>query len=312
MNIIKLNNNSEKFPGQYVFLTHWTFIYPLSEANQKIAIGMETYNEYMIEQELSKNDIEYFKLTNETLDWIDWTETERINSIYTYLKLNKQAPAPDDIPVEFVKQFRLWFANFVLDNTLVDFNDEKSLTDYQKRIKAILKYWAADMNTPLIKELELFYNNTISTVTNTAVSCGCGGTTGTSMNLNIFPGTFKCNPIDELYKSYINNTVSILSDIQGFWKEFFTTDMIDWVIRYLEYIIKYNLPLNFNSAYNGSQLTCSMTNKLAELNAESKQMIENIITSLNLIKECRENEQFNFVNKAMTNFGKIYPYLQWN
>lgn len=309
MNIIKLNSNAPIESNMYVILLHWTYIYKLSDENRNISINLEPLNNYMIEQALTDKNIPFIKLNDEAMNnYIDWSETERINGINKYLKLNSQAPAPDEISLEDAKNFRTWFATYTLNNTLKELDKDSS--EYDKQVFSILDFWSKNMNSDTIKTLDLFYNSNLIINKSSNITCGCSGTTGIDISYN-FNNTLKCNPLDEFKKTNINNTVFIFSNINMFWREYFSTDMINWIIKYLKSIIKCNLPLNFNSSLDISALSCSQVNSNTEIQKENQQIINNIITSLELIRDCNESTQFNFVNKSMNNFGKIYPYMQW-
>ena len=119
MNIVKLNSSSPIETNMYALLLHWTFIFELSEVNRTMCIELEKKNEYEIKTTLESKNIPYVVLNDVAFNnYIDWSETERINSIGKFIKLNQQTPAPEEPTLEDTKKFRTLFAQYILDNTI--------------------------------------------------------------------------------------------------------------------------------------------------------------------------------------------------
>ena len=189
--------------------------------------------------------------------------------------------------------------------------DNNLSTEYDKQIFSVLDFWAKNMNSDTMKTLDLFFNSNLVVTRSSDITCGCSGSTGTTLSYNLNDNSLLCNPLDDYKKKNITMTEYIFSDIYTFWKEYFSTDMINWTISYLKNIIKCNLPLNFNYT-NVTQFSCSQVTKEEQIQKEYQQIINDIIISLELLRDCEENKQYNWVNKALNNFSKIYPYLYWN
>lgn len=308
MNIIKFKDiivdNKEWFNenlrGKYSYWIHCQYAVSFNDIDEALYFELEKMNNEFIINELNSRDIIYIDIDNESwvADYIDYSITESINSIQTY-KLSNDFIPDDDITIDELKNFRTWLATSLLSIK----------TDLSDSDTHILEYYSNGMMDDTIKWLNEFgkinitYNDTIQN------NCGCGYGSG-NVNSSLYSNSLNvCDPLS-IYRSNIKlNMINMFSNID-FWKVP-NSDFLKEVIKYLNGIIKTNLPLTNIDANNNFTCDCLHDANLSQKNSQN--ILKNLITAFTEINEDNINGNKLFISNTLNIWASnLYEIMEWN
>lgn len=291
MNLVKFqdviiegdNFFNEKLKGKYAYAINWSYVAPL-DLSEKLCI------------QISKGQVEAdLKLLYDYIQFVDMEETEKINSVDHYRYLNQFTP-DEDITIEEIRQFRTKVALL-----LKDFY--KFHAPEQSQMIQMINFYANngtdDVVDMLLNTISMYYPS-ISTKS-LHNSCGCGSNNIISTtNFN----TTQCDTVSIYTTSIYNIMVKYFSDIE-FWigKE----NIIKEIVKYLENIIKLNLPL---TTIQEQQITCSVTS--VDLQGKYIDVLKNLIIAFNYILDDEITTNKNFILSSLDFWAKeLYNNMIW-
>lgn len=274
---------NEKLKGKYAYAINWLYIAPL-DLQEK---------EYI---QISKGQVEVdLKKLYDYRQFIDTEETEKINSVDHYIYLNQFTP-DEDITIDEIRQFRTKVALL-----LKDFY--KFHTPEQSQMIQMINFYANngtdDVVNMLLNTMSMYYPS-ISTKS-LHNSCGCGSNNIIStVNFN----TTQCDVVAVYTTSIYNIMVKYFSDID-FWtgKE----NVIEEIVKYLENIIKLNLPL---TTIQEQQIACSVTS----VNLQEKYIdaLKNLVVAFKYILDDEITTNKNFILSSIDFWAKeLYTNMIW-
>lgn len=277
---------NEKLKGKYAYAINWFYVAPLDLSEQ----------EYI---QISKGQVEVdLKLLNDYIQFIDTEETEKINSVDHYRYLNQFTP-DEDITIDEIKQFRTKVALL-----LKDFY--KFHTPEQSLMVQMINFYANNGTDDVINMLlNTMSMHSPSIITeNLHNSCGCGSNNIIS-TVN-FKNITQCDVyiIDIYTTSIYNIMVKYFSDID-FWigKE----NIIKEIIKYLENIIKLNLPL---TTTQDQQIACSVTS----VNLQEKYInaLKNLVAAFQYVLDDKITTNKNFILSSLNFWAReLYNNMTW-
>ena len=313
MNIIKFidtvvdnkewyNNNIR---GKYAYWIHCTYVVTFDDMMDGY-MSMEKFNNDEIVDYLESNEIQYLDLEGRdswAKNYIDWTITEKVNDISKFIKSNSFIP-DDDITIDDLKNFRTWLAQTLLNNLSLDKDSVE---------ERVLNYYSSCMYDDVIKGLNQLGGTSISINTIKSSSCGCGGSSNVS---SLYGDSVSvCDPIS-IYTSNIKNSmISMFSNLDT-WRELndINEDIIGEIIKYLNGILKNNLPLvNTNNVLDIYSCRCLSDVNNAQIQAQK--MVQDVIDVLTWIKDGEPTD----ANMSKTNASlflsswalNLYENMQW-
>ena len=314
MNIIKIKEGFAEeyaqYNDMYCYFINWKWIVPFE------VITQQEYIEISQKDDITclGRDIPYLNYTKKSFDLafsssfarinieniIDWQATYNANSIAKFIEFNKFSASDNPLDFNAVRRFRTWLAE-----ELFSLLKDKPFTP--KDVLQMLKYYSDDMSDDVIKGLYLVSDNNLITVNNTNYStCGCKSTDNQAV-LN--PTISMCDPIKEYRKSIYNIMVKTFSDIE-FWKHR-EPDLLEEINKYLDYIIKKNLPLT-QCEFAIDLYDCScLSNKDYKQN-KYIEILKNLMTSFEYIIDENVNQHKNFICQSLNDWAVyLYEKMRW-
>lgn len=252
----KVDYFNSHLKGKYAYCVNWLHVIALDSITEKQYVDISKTGD--------TGDLTFIELID-IKNFIDMEATYKVNSAEKYVLAN-QFTTDDDITLCEIKKFRTWLADVLL----------KSHPTVTYKIDEMLKYYKLEMNDETVKHLTQFAPETtvdpiMSTNTHT---CGCQKTSTSGL----ITGVTTCNPIYEYRKAVYNQMVETFSDI-SFWLEL-EHDVLNEIKRYIDNIIKCNLPL-YTSEFTSDLYDCGCLS-----NADSQQ--EKYIEILKDLSDCFE------------------------
>lgn len=306
MNIIKFidtpvagktwyNNNIR---GKYTYWIHCKFV--VSFDNELNYYDVEKLSDDDIILYFNENNI-IFLNTDSTDEWVlayvDESSTALANSISKFIKANSFIP-DDDITLDELKKFRSWLAENMLD-----------MGDWDDNSKHILEYYKNDMSDDVVKWLNYFgaseigiYSSAISSV------CGCSGNGNLSSLYN--DSLINCDPLSVYRKNIKSGMIDLFSNVDS-WKEL-PKEFLDEIIKYLQGIIKANLPLVSESdTLDIYSCKCLSDGNLAQTQAQK--ILSDLIDVFTWIKNDEISGHKNNIYTVLTNWStNLYEKMKWN
>lgn len=279
---------NEKLKGKYAYVINWLYI---------VLLDLQEKEYIQLSKEQAEIDLEnHLKKLYDYRQYIDAEETEKINSVDHYRYLNQFTP-DEDITIDEIKQFRTKVALLLKD--FYDFH-----TPEQSQLIQMINFYANngtdDVINMLLNTMSMYYPSI--DVKNIHNSCGCGSNNNiiTTANYNVNA----CDPVAVYTTSIYNIMVKYFSDID-FWtgKE----GIIKEIIKYLENIIKLNLPL---TAAQEQQIACSITS----INLQEKYInaLKNLVAAFNHIIDDEITTNKNFILSSLNFWAKeLYNNMTW-
>lgn len=317
MNIIKLKDIikpnddlfNEHLKGRYAYWIQMRYIVSFDHMEHEGYVACEMN----IDKLLKKEDGTYPKPFGcpyidtygdcDIYNYIDDTETDRINSISEFKIINQFQPDAD-ITIDELKKFRTWLATQLL---IFDQNNtgDQLYIRYDLNTTNMLLYYKNGMIDNVIErltEMSIYKDNI--TIPNT---CCCCGTTGTLEGL--YEQVNSCDPIPT-YRHYIyNKMVQTYSDLD-FWLQF-PAEFISDFKKYIDNIIKMNLKL-YKTPYISDFVDCGGLSQQELEQNKYKYILEKLSTSLNYIINNDINGHKNFIGDALNEWSSIlYENMEW-
>ena len=292
MNIVKLLDKvkegddffNQRLKGKYAYNVRCEYIIPLD------SITVEEYNR--LEVEGVSDDIIYDSVSS-LLEFIDFDETERVNSIDKYVYLNKFV-SDDDITIDELKRFRTWLAENLLDLS----------SDLDEKTTHMLQYYVDEMEDDTCKRLQMFGSTDVQ-LTTVNTSCGCMNNSSLYNlgNINVR------DPLSIYKKNIYTHMVSIFSDIE-FWKQFSITFIKEFK-RYIDNIIRNNFTLT-TSSYVTNYADCSCLNEKDVEQRNNISILNNLSKSLEYILNDDSAGHRNFISDALISWSSmLYERMRW-
>lgn len=314
MNIIKIKEGFaeeySQYNDMYCYFINWKWIVPFE------VITQQEYIEISQKDDITclGRDIPYLDYTNKSFsssfassfasinieNIIDWRATYNANSIAKFIEFNKFSASDNPLDFNTVRRFRTWLAEEL-------FSLLKYETFTPKDVLQMLKYYSDDMSDDVIKGLYLVSDNNLITINNTNYStCGCKSTDNQTI-LN--PKISMCDPIKEYRKSIYNIMVKTFSDIE-FWKKR-DPDLLEEINKYLDYIIKKNLPLS-QCEFAIDLYDCGCLSDKDYKQNRYIEILKNLITSFEYIINEKVNQHKNFIGQSLNDWAVyLYEKMRW-
>jgi hypothetical protein len=317
MNIIKLKDIlmpdfypvaklfNTRLKGKYAYWVKMRYIFPLD------SIDYDTYIKYeqMDNAEFSGlADIvphidlyaTYYSqcMIEFVQDYIDATETDRINDIYHYEVSNRYS-ADYDIDVEDLKNFRSWLAGELLKlNT--DANGNSSGM-YSHEIIHMLEYYKNNRYNDIIKYLNAFGGSSVALIGNNT-TCGCC----TPASINVMSAINNCDTV-AIYRNNIKEYMIVLFSDVEFWKSK-NKSFLTLFKRYIDNILRLGFTLP-NASETSFTIDCQCTNGNDNI---LKKILENLSLALQYIIDDNMIGHKNFIYDALYDWSKnAYEYMSW-
>jgi hypothetical protein len=314
MNIIKIKEgfaeDYAQYNDMYCYFINWKWIVPfevitqqeyieISQKDDITCLGREIpYLDYTKKSFSSAFASSFASINIENI--IDWRATYNANSIAKFIEFNKFSASDNPLDFNTVRRFRTWLSEEL-------FSLLKYETFTPKDVLQMLKYYSDDMSDNVIKGLYLVSDNNLITINSTNYSsCGCKSTDNQSV-LN--PIISMCDPIKEYRKSIYNIMVKTFSDIE-FWEKR-DPDLLQGINKYLDYIIKKNLPLS-QCEFAIDLYDCSCLSDKDYKQNKYIEILKNLITSFEYIINKDVNQHKNFIGQSLNNWAVyLYEKMRW-
>ena len=317
MNIIKLkdilmpdfypvaNLFNTKLKGKYAYWIKMRYIFPLD------SIDFDTYIKYeqmdnaefveiantvphidLYSTYYSQCIIEFFQ------DYIDATETEKVNDIYQY-EVSNAYSADYDVDIDVLKSFRSWLANELLKlNT--DANGNPSGM-YSFEVIHMLEYYKNNMYNDVIKYLDAFGYSKVSLISN-KTTCGCCA----SASIDINTGIDVCDSVATYRNNIKEYMIALFSDVE-FWKNK-NKSFLTLLKKYIDNILRVGFTLP-NVTETSFTIDCQCTNGNSNI---LKRILENLSTALQYIIDDNIIGHKNFIYDSLYDWSKnAYERMSW-
>ena len=314
MNIIKLKDiikpGDEFFnkylKGKYAYWIHMRYIVPLSHMRHEGYVACEEN----IEKLLKREDGTYPKPYGcpyidvhdyDIIPYIDVYETDKVNNIMEYRRLN-QYVTDSNITLDEIKKFRTWLATELLK--FDQNNKEEQINNiYDDNTTHMLMYYKNGMYDVVIKYLSGINNQVIVNDVNMS-DCGCGGNYNILNNYKVS----SCDPIS-IYRKDLYTKMVVLFSNMDFWTQF-PKEFINSFKSYIDNIIECNLPLS-QSSYINKFADCTCVNNSDSQN-ENASILKRLSQSLEYIYNDNLYSHKNYINDALTDWSKVlYESMEW-
>ena len=311
MNIIKFKDIikdgdtffNENLKGKYAYWVRLQYAFPFEKMNS---------TEYSNAERNGVQGSPYVENTDYILvdqveyqDYVDFTETEKINSIATYEHYNSYA-TDSDITLDELKVFRRWLAQ-----TLLSFGDDY---DYTENVEHMLLYYANDMYDDTVQWLNEFGQVTYSfsdvyglydKQKGVPTGCGCSGV---GQNLSNLYGTSltSCDPLSIYKKNIWKLMVDTFGDPE-FWSQF-TIPFLEEFKKYVDNILQAGLPLT-SSEWTSVFADCSCGQTPDSSNSA---ILSHLSQSLGYMIDSEQDGHANFISKSFYDWASVlYEKMFW-
>ena len=237
------------------------------------------------------------------IEYIDVLETDRINNTLDFRMKNKYV-TDEDITIDELKLFRAWLAKELLKMDQTEIGEQKvmKLSEIETHI---LNFYANDMYDEIMRALITFGTSKISLDNIQQNTCSCHHSSDLSSlyndSLNI------CDPVI-IYKNNIyQKMVEMFSNIE-FWEQW-TKEFIGVFRKYIDNIIKLNLPLDINQL-NNSFIDCGCQSTSRQ--EEFMNILKDLSITLKYIETDDIKGHKNFINDTLYKWSSLlYEKMKW-
>lgn len=282
---------NSKFKGKYTYTINWYYCVALEDITPEQFVNLS--RSQTVDEQINSYD---FLIIEDVESFIDLEKTNKVNSITSLLDINKFVP-DSDITLDNLKMFRTRLADILLKN-------HPTIT---YKIDEMLKYYNLEMNDETIKHLTHFAPETVvdPIININTHTCGCQKTSTSGL----ITGVTTCNPIYEYRKAVYNQMVETFSDI-SFWLEL-EQDVLNEIKRYIDNIIKCNLPL-YTSKFTSDLYDCGC---LSNVDSQQEKYIE-ILKDLSDCFEFMATENYtnkkNHIGLTLNKWASLlYERMRW-
>ena len=327
----KIELFNTKFKGRYVHCINWTYLVPLEEMTNEAAIELSKKlcidlleptvavdNLQAIQKDITTTtSIDQYKwfYLDELTDYVDVTDTEKVNAIYKYIEYNSFTP-DKELTLEQIKIFRTWLATVL-------FNLLSKEPKVEKNTIAMLNYYMNDMNDSVIDTLASFhvdmpqvgiYTAGVQGVTGINIlspvkksSCSCTQSS-TAALLAQSSSVSVCDPIAIYRKALYSQMVDVFSDIKFWMKQ---KELLPEIKRYIDAIIKLNLPLTA-SQYVSELYDCNCLTSTDSAQERLMSILKNLSTAFDYMANDKVTGNKNFIGDTLNQWAtKLYEIMLW-
>lgn len=309
---------NSKLKGKYAYAVNWNVVIALDDMSLSQYIAASKYNDYT----------EYTYLVLDDLDFvIDWENTNKANSVVSYLAANKYT-TDEDITVDELKKFRTWLATYLLAFDQ-DSEGKQQHQLFDDDTTHMLEYYKNEMYDEVIKYLSKFSDQTFTLVAAVS-SCGCnslgtvGGTvvktlphtniqmTSCGCNTSALSGNQVingCDPLSIYRKNIYLKMVNTFSLID-FWTQF-SDDFLGDFKKYINGIIKLNLPLT-TSTFVSAFADCGCLTDAEAEQMRNMSILNDLSKSLQYMIDKQVNGNKNFIQNSLSQWSSLlYENMRW-
>ena len=307
MNVIKFKDiavNSKDWynatlRGKYAYWIHCRFAVSFDDLTDSRYVELEKMNNDDIADVFIIDEINYLDIEDRDVwvsGYIDLTSTNTTNSIEKYELANSFVP-DDNITLDELKKFRTWLATNLLTLKEWDENDQHVLTYYKEGMTDDVVKWLSRLGS-----IQIGISN-VSTNT-----CGCVGNSNLSSLYN--DALIHCDSLS-IYRNNIKLLMVTLFSNVDTWKDL-PVEFLDEIIKYLNGIIKANLPLVYsNSLLDIYSCKCLSDTNIAQTQAQL--ILTDLIKVFEWIKSDSITGHKNNISTTLTNWStNLYELMEWS
>lgn len=301
--ISDIENFNANLRGKYAYVVNWKWVVPMSEMSETEYVdasvldssqGTDTMTS--MDTGIPKNLVKFKAVQLDKIsDFVDHSETESANNVSRYLKLNEFV-SDSDITIDDAKKFRQYLAEQLLAIKY----------EFVKGEYKMLNYYKDNMYDSVVDSLTIFTeNNQVQLSYIGKKSCDCLTTKGLQGQVVV---NGQCDPIYEYRKGVYSKMVELFSDY-NYWIGLGGL-CIDFK-KYIDAIIKYNLPLFISSNINVFD-DCTCASKTDSLQERGINAMKNLSLALQYIINSDVTGHKNFINEALSVFAsQYYERMYW-
>lgn len=333
MNIIKFKDSlrpddslfNSYLKGKYAYWVRMRYVVPFETMTPEEYVFCEHDDAYLKKFEGKYRDL--FKDKALTA-WVDEIETENLNDVQKYVRLNKHTTDPE-LTIDDVKKFRTWLAEqlLLLDQTV---SGKQKYEFYSEEFTHVLEYYAQGMYDDVIKWLNKYgqmamnFNigkstcgcvptlneyalNTAGTVgiTGTGINTGCGcASSSNDMAMSLYS---TCDPITVYRQAIKAKMVEYFGDM-NFWLQF-SVGFLSEFKAYIDNIIRLNLPFGMVNYTKFDDCLCGKSSsQLAAM-----EILGRLARALELMISGETVGNRNYISDAFMDWARdLYELMYWD
>lgn len=319
--LIKSSFYNNYLKGKYAYWVQMRYIVPMGlsfNETTKEMVGMKHEGyvacESNIKKLLRKEDgtlptpfgSECFDIfeEEEIIPFIDQIETDIINSTSNF-RLKNQFTTDSDITIEEVKKFRTWLASTLLSLDQTEKGEQRNqlFDDIQTHV---LSYYSNSMYDKTIQILSGF--KPVPNLTVETSACGCTHSNNLSSLYN--ENIHICDSVSEYRKNLYNVMVSMFSEIDFWNNEQMPKEFILEIKKYIDNIIKLNLPLKSSSSIE-KYTDCGCVSNSNEQD-QYIYILKRLSMSFGYIYNSDVIGHKNYISDALRDWATgLYEYMEW-
>lgn len=291
-----IENFNANLRGKYAYVVNWKWVVPMSKMSETEFVNASVLDSSQGTEDIPNNLIPFGAIQLDKIsDYVDHSETEITNNVSRYLKLNEFV-SDSDITIDDAKKFRQYLAEQLL---AIKYEFAKGETQ-------MLNYYKDNMYDSVVDSLTIFTeNNQVQLSYIGKKSCDCLTTKGLQGQVVV---NGQCDPIYEYRRGVYSKMVELFSDY-NYWIGLGGL-CIDFK-KYIDAIIKYNLPLFTSSNINVFD-DCTCASKTDSLQERGINAMKNLSLALQYIIDSDVDGHKNFINEALSVFAsQYYERMYW-
>lgn len=291
-----IENFNANLRGKYAYVVNWKWVVPMSKMSETEFVNASVLDSSQGTEDIPNNLIPFGAIQLDKIsDYVDHSETEITNNVSRYLKLNEFV-SDSDITIDDAKKFRQYLAEQLL---AIKYEFVKGETQ-------MLNYYKDNMYDSVVDSLTIFTeNNQVQLSYIGKKSCDCLTTKGLQGQVVV---NGQCDPIYEYRIGVYSKMVELFSDY-NYWIGLGGL-CIDFK-KYIDAIIKYNLPLFISSNINVFD-DCTCASRTDSLQERGINAMKNLSLALQYIIDSDVDGHKNFINEALSVFAsQYYERMYW-
>lgn len=291
-----IENFNANLRGKYAYVVNWKWVVPMSKMSETEFVNASVLDSSQGTEDIPNNLIPFGAIQLDKIsDYVDHSETEITNNVSRYLKLNEFV-SDSDITIDDAKKFRQYLAEQLLAIKYAFVKGETQM----------LNYYKDNMYDSVVDSLTIFTeNNQVQLSYIGKKSCDCLTTKGLQGQVVV---NGQCDPIYEYRRGVYSKMVELFSDY-NYWIGLGGL-CIDFK-KYIDAIIKYNLPLFISSNINVFD-DCTCASRTDSLQERGINAMKNLSLALQYIIDSDVDGHKNFINEALSVFAsQYYERMYW-
>ena len=291
-----IENFNANLRGKYAYVVNWKWVVPMSKMSETEFVNASVLDSSQGTEDIPNNLIPFGAIQLDKIsDYVDHSETEITNNVSRYLELNEFV-SDSDITIDDAKKFRQYLAEQLL---AIKYEFVKGETQ-------MLNYYKDNMYDSVVDSLTIFTeNNQVQLSYIGKKSCDCLTTKGLQGQVVV---NGQCDPIYEYRIGVYSKMVELFSDY-NYWIGLGGL-CIDFK-KYIDAIIKYNLPLFISSNINVFD-DCTCASRTDSLQERGINAMKNLSLALQYIIDSDVDGHKNFINEALSVFAsQYYERMYW-